>query len=1360
MIVKPRLPICSTGRPFIGVCAVLAALVSVTLLGCIAPAEKQSTVPGPVAPLTEVSTSQHIMPLPPGTIPGAYLAWAQPIDAVPPTREPADPLAPGNEIVGIDCLAYLSQIWPVESTFNWAPYDQCIAAASYKVKLPTGQTVDTPVMLTIPPSFMDPGGTGSSSDPFIKLWGGNWMMNDTYRFKFATPAGQWYWSWRYDGPFLDKIKALVREAGTRYNDNARVSFVRVYVGYQGESKPVAACELWWPNRPTCLDPQEVLAAHEKVVSCPQYITFIREVAEAAYEAFPNKPVLLIDGTSPCTYMSGEGLREQLFGNTWRPAGKRIGLAALSLAPDYDFIDTYPTNVFGPWMAWTSARTLAEYGAPTVFEYALNPLSWMPDPWYRQQYMYWSTVAGVASGGVTIMHHYTWNSYYTSYMWEIIDYWLNSDSRAWVIFRDREFPTWNWVPDWGVSGLRGDATKHLTVLNPEVAPQACSPIVRNMAQVANATTTPRAIWLTPACPEALPTPVSTADVMQRDFERQARRLGNSARLDIQVDPNWAVFGESRPVSITVSYLDVGKDAFDVLVPIGTGAVSRHTIQKRATGIWKRDTWSQTAYIDNAIDGQVFIGISNDAAGVEYLHELYVDIQPGYRVSPTPTNTPTATATPTPIDTPTLTPTVTPTRSSTPTLTRTPTPTATPPPTATVTLTSTRSPTPTHTVTSSPTLTRTSTPSPTPTTVSCLPRIRYTTLVGQHPKSVAASPKGFYVGLFDSSELLLADPTVGTREWLVSSGPGRTNGVATWGDYVITSNRDSGTVTLHDASTGARLAILGTGLLPWGVAASAGRAYVANFGDDTVSIVDLSARRLVTTVRVAHQPVAIAVGGRGAFVVHLGGDVYRLDENGHIVAQGRADAPDARGIAWDLVRDVVYVGSRNGRIVGLDASTLREISRLELPGPVYALTVNPSTGRVFAIDAANDLLYVVDVDGSIVEYLYLPAQDSQDGGQGVAVWDNQIVTANYADGSITVIADTVCPDRLTPTATEWPVMTPTPTLTSTVTGTPTAAYTRAATATATPTATHTRTATATSTPTTTYTSTASATFTSTPRPTPATIRSKIEIVWPHGGAAVQDAKLANITVYLISGAGVDSPPCDWEPTVRLWVARNAQPAHPVALGQKRVFTTGGRTFPVWDFNDVDVSAAQDPANKLTFFVTVDEVRTLHNVWTHAVNAQTVFPQPDVPTGTVRRPPSDVDSKIEIVWPHGNLPVTQAAMANITTYLFEKGTEQAIPPDLGWLPTVTLHRSLNAETENLAGTGLSSAGVGMPRTVTTEEGLKFLAWDFNDVDVSAAQDPLNKIYFWVSVDGVSAFPNIWAHGSDSPTIFPQADVLNSCE
>lgn len=43
----------------------------------------------------------------PDAIRGAYVAWALPDQAIPPARDAADPLAPGNHVLGLDCLTYL-----------------------------------------------------------------------------------------------------------------------------------------------------------------------------------------------------------------------------------------------------------------------------------------------------------------------------------------------------------------------------------------------------------------------------------------------------------------------------------------------------------------------------------------------------------------------------------------------------------------------------------------------------------------------------------------------------------------------------------------------------------------------------------------------------------------------------------------------------------------------------------------------------------------------------------------------------------------------------------------------------------------------------------------------------------------------------------------------------------------------------------------------------------------------------------------------------------------------------------------------------------------------------------------------------
>ncbi len=269
-------------------------------------------------------------------------------------------------------------------------------------------------------------------------------------------------------------------------------------------------------------------------------------------------------------------------------------------------------------------------------------------------------------------------------------------------------------------------------------------------------------------------------------------------------------------------------------------------------------------------------------------------------------------------------------------------------------------------------------------------------------------------------------------------------------------------------------------------------------------------------------------------------------------------------------------------------------------------------------------------------------------------------------------------------------------------------------------------------------------------PGATDARIEIVWPHGGAPVTEADRANVVSWLFQPGTMNLAACQWNPNVQLWRAVNSEPAERVATGLK-VARSGvvSRAIPDWQFNDVDVSAAREPQNRVYFFVTVEGAASRSNVWAHAADARTNFPQQDTPTGTA--PVSDtVAAKIEIVWPHGGASVSEAQKANITAMLFAPGSLASVPPDAN--PTVRLLRAQNNGV-------LEEVAVG-ERRLAEAGGVSYPVWDFNDVDVSAARDPQNKLYFMVSVDGMQTLPNVWVHGVDARTYFPQMDVpTNPC-
>ena len=271
-------------------------------------------------------------------------------------------------------------------------------------------------------------------------------------------------------------------------------------------------------------------------------------------------------------------------------------------------------------------------------------------------------------------------------------------------------------------------------------------------------------------------------------------------------------------------------------------------------------------------------------------------------------------------------------------------------------------------------------------------------------------------------------------------------------------------------------------------------------------------------------------------------------------------------------------------------------------------------------------------------------------------------------------------------------------------------------------------------------------------PTFIDAKIAIVWPHANAPVAEAGLANLTAYLTYPGSRAAVPCDFAPQVSLWRAFNNEPAEPAKDGIRRLADFGGRRVPVWDFNDVDVSAARDPKNKLYFSVRLAGSPYRANVWVHGVDARTYLPQPVKPGGTqavaAGSAPSELDARIQIVWPHGGAAVEQATLANISADLFARGSRVALVPSgsgaAAWAPTVWLVRALN-----------NDVGVRVVRGQARRDGA-VVHWDFNDVDVSAARDPQSKLHFWVEVDGIRTYSSFWTHGVDARTYLPNPDIL----
>ncbi len=126
----------------------------------------------------------------------------------------------------------------------------------------------------------------------------------------------------------------------------------------------------------------------------------------------------------------------------------------------------------------------------------------------------------------------------------------------------------------------------------------------------------------------------------------------------------------------------------------------------------------------------------------------------------------------------------------------------------------------------------------------------------------------------------------------------------------------------------------------------------------------------------------------------------------------------------------------------------------------------------------------------------------------------------------------------------------------------------------------------------------------------------------------------------------------------------------------------------------------------------------------------------------PPAEVDTRIEILWPHGFMPVDEAQLANMGLRVYDSRTQE-VPPCV-WMPSVELWMAHDADP-------LRRIGLAEQRSV---EGRPFPFWEYNDLDISWATDPDPKLVFMARVTPSQAqsHSSPWIHAADARTYLPE--------
>jgi hypothetical protein len=135
-----------------------------------------------------------------------------------------------------------------------------------------------------------------------------------------------------------------------------------------------------------------------------------------------------------------------------------------------------------------------------------------------------------------------------------------------------------------------------------------------------------------------------------------------------------------------------------------------------------------------------------------------------------------------------------------------------------------------------------------------------------------------------------------------------------------------------------------------------------------------------------------------------------------------------------------------------------------------------------------------------------------------------------------------------------------------------------------------------------------------PLPTAVDAPIQVVWP------KTSNAANISGVLLMPNSTQAVPCRWNPSVRLYASVDGGPTLNMGLGARRMVTDTGVTYPVWDWNSVDISAANQNKS-IDFWMDVNGVTTHATRWTYSTATPTPTDTPTpVPSATSTPTPGE--------------------------------------------------------------------------------------------------------------------------------------------
>ena len=267
------------------------------------------------------------------------------------------------------------------------------------------------------------------------------------------------------------------------------------------------------------------------------------------------------------------------------------------------------------------------------------------------------------------------------------------------------------------------------------------------------------------------------------------------------------------------------------------------------------------------------------------------------------------------------------------------------------------------------------------------------------ATAAATIGALLALPLSSAASAASPTVsvGSYPYGVAVNPST--------NTVYVANYGSNSVSVIDGSTNTVTSTVSVGNGPSGVAAnpSTNTVYVANGGDDSVSVINGSTNAVTTTIQVGSGPRGVAVNPwtNTVYVANFyANSVSVIDGSTNTVTSTVSVGTSPRGVAVNPSTNTIYTANLGANSVSvIDGSTNTLKSSVSVGTSPFAVDVNPLTNTVYVANSSANSVSVID--GSTNAVSSTVSVGSRPEAVAVNLSTNTVYVANSSGNSVSVI-----------------------------------------------------------------------------------------------------------------------------------------------------------------------------------------------------------------------------------------------------------------------------------------------------------------------------------------------------------------------